>query len=192
MAAHKQAWSYWTGHQSGFPNGKRAMLLNGYWQPGEFRTVLKDPSWEIGYDWPPHYVPGKKAWSFGGTHTLWMTSNCKHREQAFRFMDFVMSVEVNLINFDLRGGFVMSKPLLEVLDTSKYKGLDWFMKGRAEADVIYSPKHSSSPIGAEMNKLWNRAIQEVLYDEKTPKQALDDITAELQESLDAAWDARGG
>jgi len=189
MAAHKLAWSYWTGHKSGFPNGKRAMLLNGYWQPGEFVSVLADQSWEIGYDWPPNFVEGKKAMGFGGTHTLWMTSNTEQPAQAFRFMDFMMSVEVNILNFELRGGFVLSEPLLKVLDVGRYKGLDWFMKMRAEADVVYSPLATSSPIGAEVNKLWNRAVQEAIYDEKTPKQALDDITTELQESLDRAWEA---
>jgi ABC-type glycerol-3-phosphate transport system substrate-binding protein len=189
MAAHKLAWGYWTGHTSGFPNGKRAMLLNGYWQPGEFESVLADQSWEIGYDWPLS-IDGEKVMTFGGTHTLWMTANTEQPEEAFRFMDFIMSVEANLINFNLRGGFVLSKPLEEVLDTTRYKGLDFFMAMRENADRIYSPQSSSSPIGAQMNELWNRAVQEVIYDQKMPEAALRDITAELQQALDLAWESR--
>jgi len=45
MMAHANAWSYWAGGtKCGFPNAKRAMIINGYWQPGELNITMADKS----------------------------------------------------------------------------------------------------------------------------------------------------
>ena len=188
MQAHKDAWPYWTGPKSGFPNGKRAMICNGYWQPGELRDSMADKSWKIGYDYAPT-LSGKKFALAPGGHTLWMTKWCKTRNEAWRFMDYIMSEEIAIMEFKLRGGFIYTKSLASKLDITGYDGLDFFLKLPETVDVMYPPSKFTSPIGAETTQLWRRAIEEVNYDKKQPKQALLDINAELQKSLDRANEA---
>jgi ABC-type glycerol-3-phosphate transport system substrate-binding protein len=191
MEALHQQWEYWTGGvKSGYANQARVMIINGGWQPGELATSQADKSWENGYTWAPSLDEGKKSMAFGGTHQLLIPKICEHPQEAFTLEAFMTSLEVTLLEYDLRGAACWSKPFVENADFSKYPGLQWFMDSVDAADEIWSPARFSNPIGSEVANLWNRAVQEAIYNQKTPEQALLDINVELQTSLDAFYAAQ--
>jgi ABC-type glycerol-3-phosphate transport system substrate-binding protein len=191
VAAFAQQWGYWTGGtNSGFANGVRAMILNGGWQPGELAKTQKDPSWKIGYTWVPTLTPKQKAIGFGGTHQLLIPKICKVPDEAFTLEVYCTSLEVAMMEYDIRGIACWSKPFSETADFSKYPGLDWFMAAPTQADSVWSPARTQTPIGGEVSNLWNRAVQETIYKTKPAEQALLDINAELQKSLDDFYAAQ--
>jgi sn-glycerol 3-phosphate transport system substrate-binding protein len=195
VAAFNQEWGYWTGYESsGFGNGKRAMITNGVWQPGDMKktagTTGIDPT-TIGYTWHPCLNEGKKYVNFGQEHTLFMPKLTDAPGESFKFMAHMTSVEVNLLEFDIRGACMWSKPILEVLDLDSIPGLRWFFDAPSEADTLFNPGMVNTPIQTQVESLWRRAVEEAIYGAKTPEQALVDINAELQQSLDEYWEAQG-
>ncbi len=191
MAVHKEQWGYWSGPDSGFGSGKRTMIMNGYWQPADFRNPPADQPASIAYSWFPCKNAGRKR-AMIGSHSLWLTENTEHPNEAFRFMEYIMSQEVNLMEFELRGGFMWSKSLVEQLDTTDYSGLDFFMQMPNTADGFYSFSKIATPISSELNKLWGQAVQDVINNEKSAEQALVDINTELQMAMDEAYRAISG
>jgi ABC-type glycerol-3-phosphate transport system substrate-binding protein len=191
LTSLNQQYDYWTGGaKSGFANGARLMGLNGGWQPGELSTTQKDKSWEQGYTWMPTLTGKKKVIDFGSTHTLIIPKICKNPVEAFTLEAFMASLDVAMLEYGIRGIACWSKPFAAKADFSKYPGLDWFMKAPSDADEVRSPNADSAPTGDEANKLWNRAVQEVIYKQKPAAQALNDIQTELQKDLDAFWAAQ--
>ena len=192
MEAFNLIWSYWIGSEkSGFNNGMRAMVINGSWQPGVSKGTMKGQSWEVGYDWTPS-TSGKNFVTFSGSHNLVIPKSCKIPEEAFRFIRFAMSLEANIIEWKVRGAFLWSKPFAAQADFSGYLGLDFFMSMPESADRVFSPIEFATPIAGELNKLWVRAREEVMYDQKSAKQALQDINIELQKALDRYYESAEG
>lgn len=186
MVAHKEQWGYWSGENSGFGSGKRAMIMNGYWQPADFRNRSDEQQGSIAYGWVPCKNVGRKR-AMIGSHSLWLTKTTKQPNQAFRFMDYIMSQEVNLMEFELRGGFMWSKSLVAQLDTTSYPGLDFFMQMPNAADDFYSFSEFATPISSQLNQAWDQAIQAVIANEKSSEQALIDINLTLQAAMDEAY-----
>lgn len=193
MEAFNQEWEYWTGGlNSGFANGKRAMITNGVWQPGELLRRHADhlDVTTIGYGWQPCLNEGKKYVNFGQEHTLFMPKLTDQPEAGFKFMAHMTSVEVNKLEFEIRGACMWSKPIVEVLDLDSIPGLRWFFEAPNEADKLFSPNMVNTPIQTQVESLWTRAVEEAIYGAKTPEQALLDINSELQQSLDEYWEAQ--
>ncbi|MEM7534026.1 MAG: extracellular solute-binding protein [Chloroflexota bacterium] len=187
MAAHKEQWGYWSGEGSGFGEGKRAMLMTGYWQPGDFRK--RDEV--VAYNWVSCKNTGRKR-AMIGSHSLWLTNTSPYPNEAFRFMEYILSEEINLMEFELRGGFMWSKSLVAKLDTTGYPGLDFFMQMPNSADDFYSFSEFATPISSELNTLWGQAVLAVINDEQESPQALADITVTLQATMDEAYQAIDG
>ncbi|MEM7130117.1 MAG: extracellular solute-binding protein [Chloroflexota bacterium] len=186
MAAHKAEWGYWSGEGSGFREGKRTMIMNGYWQPGDFRDTTDVDAADVAYGWVPCKNEGRKR-AMIGSHSLWLTKTTEEPDAAFRFMEYIMSEEVNLMEFELRGGFMWSKSLVAKLDTTGYPGLDFFMQMPNTADDFYSFSEFTTPISGEIDRLWGEAVQAVIENEKSAQQALAAINVELQSKMDEAY-----
>lgn len=192
MQAFAQEWGYWTGYESsGFGNAKRAMITNGNWMPGAMRRVVDVTGVEpdsIGYGFHPNLNEGLKAVDFGTGHTLFMPRRTQVAEEAFRFMVHMTSVEVGLIEFEIRGAAMWSKPLLDAIDLSSVPGLQWFFDAPLQADRLWSPSEFLTPVQSQVENLWQRAIEETVVGAKSATDALVDINSELQQSLDEYWE----
>ena len=186
MTAHKEQWGYWSGEGSGFGNGERAMIMNGYWQPGDFRNTTELDAATVAYGWVPCKNERRKR-AMIGSHSLWLTNKTEQPNEAFRFMEYIMSEEVNLMEFDLRGGFMWSKSLVAKLDTTGYPGLDFFMQMPNTADDFYSFSEFATPISGQLNSQWTQAVQAVITKEKSSQQALAEINTTLQAAMDEAY-----
>jgi ABC-type glycerol-3-phosphate transport system substrate-binding protein len=191
----KSFWTRWDkytgGVKSGFANGHEVMQNTGYFTPADLTRTLADKTWKVGYDWLPTF--GEKTKSiFLGSHQIMMLKYTKIPEQTFRWMEYIMSLEANLLEYDLTGNFMWSKPLVAKMDVSKYPGLDWWMKQPNEADRIWSGAEWTSPIQGTVETVFYRALEEVAYGKKQPEDAVADMNKELQVELDRANAAIGG
>ncbi|MEM7134368.1 MAG: substrate-binding domain-containing protein [Chloroflexota bacterium] len=195
MQAFSQEWGYWTGYESsGFNNAKRAMIMNGNWMPGAMRNVVDVTGVElesIGHGFHPNLNEGLKAIDFGTGHTLFMPNSTDTPHENFKFMTHMTSVEVGLIEYEIRGAAMWSKPLLEAIDLSLVPGLEWFFNAPLEADRLWSPSDFLTPVQSQVENLWQRAIEETMFGAKSAEDALVDINTELQQSLDEYWVAQG-
>ena len=194
MQAFADQWPYWTGYpSSGFNNAKRGMIMNGNWMPGAMRNVVDVTGVElesIGYGFHPNLNEGLKAIDFGTGHTLFMPRSTEVAEDALTFMIHMTSVEVGLIEFEIRGACMWSKPILDAIDLSTVPGLQWFFDAPLEADRLWSPNEFLTPVQSQCENLWQRAIEETMFGAKSAEDALFDINAELQQSLDEYWETQ--
>lgn len=187
VAALAQQYPYWTGNSKcGFNQGKRLMIINGEWMPGELKTSLQDhPDWKVKYGWLPT-LTGRKLINFGQSHGLAMAKVSQHPAEGFMFMEFMTSIEVNEYLFKLRGGWIPRKGLN--LDFSLYPDLKWFSDAIEQAEKLYSPAMgAANPVFNQYNSAWNRAVEDVAFGRKTPKQAAQDCNAEAQKATDDYW-----
>ncbi|MEM7530629.1 MAG: hypothetical protein AAF639_00510 [Chloroflexota bacterium] len=191
MAAFSQEWGYWTGYESsGFNNAKRAMITNGNWMPGAMKGVTDVTGVEletIGYGFHPNLNEGLKAVDFGTGHTLFMPNSTDAPQAGFNFMTHMTSVEIGLLEFEMRGAAMWSKPLLDAIDLSTIPGLEWFFDAPLEADRLWSPNEFLTPVQSQVENLWQRAFEETIFGAKSAEDALADINTELQQSLDEYW-----
>ena len=194
MQSLADQWGYWTGYpSSGFNNAKRGFIMNGNWMPGAIRNVVDVTGVEmdsIGYGFHPNLNEGLKAIDFGTGHTLFMPRTTQVAEDALSFMIHMTSVEVGLIEFEIRAACMWSKPILDAIDLSGVPGLQWFFDAPLEADRLWSPNEFLTPVQSQCENLWTRAFEEVTVGVKTPEDALFDINTELQQSLDEYWETQ--
>ena len=194
MQAFADQWGYWTGYaSSGFNNAKRGMIMNGNWMPGAMRNVVDVTGVEldtIGYGFHPNLNEGLKAIDFGTGHTLFMPRGTEVAEDALEFMIHMTSVEVGLIEFEIRAAAMWSKPLLDAIDLSSVPGLQWFFDAPLHADRLWSPSEFLTPVQSQVENLWQRAIEETIVGAKSAEDSLVDINSELQQSLDEYWETQ--
>lgn len=194
MQAFAQEWGYWTGYpSSGFGNAKRAMITNGNWMPGNLRRAVEVTGVEldsIGYGFHPNLNEGLKAVDFGTGHTLFMPRGTQVADEAFKFMVHMTSVEVGLLEFEIRAAAMWSKPLLDAIDLDSVPGLQWFFNAPLEADRLWSPNEFLTPVQSQVENLWQRAFEETVVGAKSAADALGDINVELQQSLDEYWETQ--
>jgi len=180
MAAFRQSYGTWTGPQAGFTSGVQAMQINGYWTPGSMAHNAPDRT--FAYSWTP--VPedrrGIKMQSMGG-HYVFIPVGSPHPKEAFRFGEFLMTDKACDIIYDGLGWLPARRSYVEVVDTSKYPGLDWFVASALEADELTEVE--MDPITGITSVEFEKATDAVIYGEKAPAQAAADMQAKLTEEL---------
>jgi len=170
------------------------MVTDRNWLPGNVRSmeevtgVTMD---SVGYGFHPNLNEGYKAIDFGTGHTLFMPKTTQVAQDALTFMIHMTSVEVGLLEFEIRAAAMWSKPLLDAIDLSSVPGLQWFFDAPLEADRLWSPNEFLTPVQNQIEALWVRAFEEVTVGAKSTEDALFDINTELQQSLDEYWETQG-
>jgi multiple sugar transport system substrate-binding protein len=181
MTAFRSAFGTWTGSAAaGFPSGKEAMIVNGYWTPGELAKTAADPSWEFGYNWAPTRT-GEKLQRTGG----WLAGiprGATYPDASWRFIEYLGTPEPNQILLDNAGGFAYSKPFAAQANFGKYKGLQWFVDSVAKADRI--PALENAPIAAQVRDKFGKGVQDVNFGRKTAQEMLDELQQQMQTELD--------
>lgn len=118
-----------------FNAGVQAMIIEGYWHPGE--TAVEKP--EVAPFNKATWVPvpedrrGTKV-QFGGGHMVQIYKDSKNKDQAWPIAEFLQSKSANDIIFNNIGWLPAYKPYFEQADPSKYPGLDFYFKSITEAN----------------------------------------------------------
>jgi ABC-type glycerol-3-phosphate transport system substrate-binding protein len=175
MATYRSSYGTWTGTTASFTVGKEAMNINGYWTPGSLDHNA--PDLKFGYGWPPTSSDrkGTKFQNVGG-HPITIPRGAAHPDQAFKFVEYMTTPEALDIIFENVGWLGSRISWLESIDSSKYSGLDFFLRSSLEADeLVPCPLCPISGfVGQQLRDGWDA----VNYGDKTPEQ----VAAELQES----------
>jgi len=181
-AAFGQAYGTWTGSpQARFPSGVEAMIVNGYWMPGELAHTA--PDLNVAYTWLPQSKErrGTKVMFCRGA-MLSIPKQAKHPEAAFELMEFMTTDAAIQTIFELVGWLVARKSWLAKLDLDAvYKGLDFYIKSIEEADIIVGD--ARDPLARFTGKQWRDAIEAVIYGDKTPQEAAKNAQEACTEEL---------
>jgi multiple sugar transport system substrate-binding protein len=115
----------------------QAMILEGYWHPGETTAQKPEVAQFNRASWVP--VPdgrsGTKIQGTGG-HNVVFFKDAKQTEAGFKFAEFLTTDEVCDKIFKELGWLPAYKPYLEIADPSAYPGLQFYFDSVNEATDI--------------------------------------------------------
>lgn len=120
----------------------------------------------------------KEEGIFCGMHFMFMNAESKHKEEAWKLIEFLTSEEMTKIWCDTVGAVPMRESLSEDYVASNPNGeiiLKSVEIGKGLPRVSYS---------ATMSSILVDALEEVYYGEAEPKEALEKAATELQEVID--------
>ncbi len=183
LASFTKAYGTWTESPTAmFPTGIEAININGYWAPGEL--VKSAPGRHFTYNWVPLPASrkGTKLACAGG-HYSCVPKGTQDADQGFQIIEYLNTKPARDIIYDTTGWVGASKSYLTSIDTSKYPGLDFFVKAAQEATVMWGPQ--IEPIPSFVSDQYYKMQDEVNYHRMQPKDALqklqDTVTAELKQ-----------
>jgi len=160
------------------------MIVNGYWTPGELAKTALDKNFVYGWVPVPGDRTGKKVQATGG-HNSGIPEGAKKADKAWPFIEFLTTDKAIDIIFNGVGWLGASKSYLGKVDTSKYKGLDWYVNSLKEANDMRGM--DVDPIEGFTNTTWNDGIQKVTYGQVTPE----DFAKQMQVALTKELKDRG-
>ncbi len=173
----RNSYGTWTqSPTSSFPGGVEAMIINGYWQPGELAHSAPDRKFAYGWMPLPDDRKGKKVQSTGG-HNSQIPNGAANPDQAFQFIEFLLSDKAMDVIFAGTGWIGARQSYLSKVDTSKYPGLDFYIKSASSAEEMHGMP--VDPIEGFTSNQWTDAYNAVNHGTKTPQQA----AADMQDAL---------
>jgi maltose-binding protein MalE len=164
----------------------QAMIIEGYWHPGE--TVIEKP--EVAEfnrsTWAP--VPenrrGVKVQGTGG-HYVILFKEGKNTDGMFRIAEFLNTNAACDLIFKGVGWLPGLIPYLETVDTSAYPGLKFYFDSVEEATEWSSP--ARCPITSFASNQYQELREAVYREQMTAAEA----AAEFQARCEAEWIAQG-
>ncbi|HKW85609.1 MAG TPA: extracellular solute-binding protein [Nitrospiraceae bacterium] len=182
MAAFRQSYAMWSGRPEGsFPRGVEAMILEGYWAPGELKETAQ-PGNVYGWTWMPTRT-GEKIQIMGGWNVC-IPKGAKHVKEAFRFIEFLSTDDANLTILEAAGSFCATKSFATKTDFTRYGGMAWFMDSVTKANKVYGAV--LCPVFAEAKARLQQGLDEVSFGRKTAKEMLAGLQSTVQDALDKA------
>ncbi len=183
MAAFRDSFGGWTqSPSSSFPSGVQGGLVIGYYSPGELAHSA--PDLDIAATWPcvPESRRGTKLQMVGG-HPAYIPSGATNPDAAFEFIEYITSDAVAEIMFSttgwLPGRIEFYDPNRE--EFGQYQGLQWYIDSVNDATEFWSGP--IIPIQGFVNQQRNLLYDAVIYEEKTPEQAAQDMQQTCTEEL---------
>jgi len=173
IEGYRSSYGTWTqSPTASFPAGVQALILNGYWTPGEL--VHSAPERHFSFTWPPNSSErrGIKFQNVGG-HPATLPKGSKHPDAAFELLEFLTTPESMDIILQTTGWLGPRLSWLEKVDPSPYPGLDFFLRSVVEADEL--KPCPLDPICGFVGQQLSIAWDAVNYGEKTPEQAAKDL-----------------
>ena len=140
-----------------FCAGKEAMMVDGSWCPGGLAKLA--PDGDFGYTWVPT-KDGKLKTQQMGAHQLGMNSATKVADAAWKLIEF-HGTEGNEMIYKASGSFAYSKPFAATVDTSPWKGLQWYFDSVAQASYI-RPRGGCPVAGDAWGKWW-AAVDDLVF-----------------------------
>lgn len=164
----------------------QAMIIEGYWHPGETTFEKPEVAEYNRSSWAP--VPagraGSKVQGYGG-HYILLFKDAKHPVEAFKIAELVNTEAVCDLIFTVVGWLPALKPYLEKVDPKIYPGLDFYMRSINEATDWHTP--ARCPITGYVQTQYGELRERVYRDEMTGSQAAD----EFQRRCEAEYKAAG-
>ncbi|HJZ49923.1 MAG TPA: substrate-binding domain-containing protein [Roseiflexaceae bacterium] len=183
MTAFRKTSGTWTSDPTAsFPAGVQGMIINGYWTPGELAKTAPDKNFAYGWVPVPAERKGKKIQATGG-HNSGIPKGAKKADKAWQFIEFLTTDKAIDIIFNGVGWLGASKSYLDKVDTSKYKGLDWYVKSLKEANDVRGM--DVDPIEGFTGTEWTTDREKMTFGQLTPeataKQMQEALTKELKD-----------
>ncbi len=184
MAGFRQSYGTWTDPTGSFVVGTQAYQINGYWTPGELTHSVPDKKFAYSWTLVPEKRKGKKVQVAGG-HYVCILKIAKHPQEMFKFGEFCNTEKGAQMIYDGLGWLSARKSFLEKVDTSKYPGLDWFVKSALENDEFGGI--TVNPVESFCSDTWTQLREQVYFHKMTVEEAVakfqDDATKALEDML---------
>ncbi len=123
-----------------FNAGVQAMIIEGYWHPGETQIQKPEVAQYNRASWAP--VPdarrGVKVQATGG-HYVIIYQDAKRKEEMFKIAEFLNTPTAMSIIFDNTGWLPGQPAFVDTIDPSAYPGLDFYFRSVNEATEWSSP-----------------------------------------------------
>lgn len=164
----------------------QAMIIEGYWHPGE--TMIQKP--EVAKYNRATWVPmpeARRGVKIQGTrgHYIILCKEAKNIEVGFKFAEFLNTDAACDLIFKQVGWLPAYIPYLDGVDPSTYPGLDFYFRSIHEADEIHPLTICPVTNFAETN--YNELAEKVYRDEMTGSEA----AAEFQKRCEDEYKAAG-
>src|SRR5690606_29751239 len=123
-----------------FNAGVQAMIIEGYWHPGETQIQKPEVAQYNRATWAP--VPderrGVKVQATGG-HYVIIYQEAKRKEEMFKIAEFLNTDTAMNIIFENTGWLPGQPAFVETIDPSAYPGLDFYFRSVDEATEWSTP-----------------------------------------------------
>jgi len=168
-----------------FTMGRLGMMINGNWIIPPYKRVAPDLEYGVAtFPLPPN---GQWANYIGGW-TFTIPKGAKNPAASFKFIEFMLSREVQLRVVEYYGGIPAFQPVAMSEDYYKQAPLNKFW---AE-EVLHGRWVPVTPGVSEMFAVMGRMWDGALHKADTPKDALDKAVSEVQTILDKNRPQREG
>jgi multiple sugar transport system substrate-binding protein len=166
-----------------FTAEKQAMIIEGYWHPGETTNEKAEVGKLNRASWLP--VPearrGKKIQQGGGHMVLFYKGAKNPAQAAWPVAEFINTKEHCDPVYQGLGWLPDYKPYLSQVDPSPFPGLKFYVDSVNEADEWYYP--ILNPIASFAQTKFSQTMEAVYRDQMTPEQGAE----ELQAALEQEW-----
>jgi len=164
----------------------QAMIIEGYWHPGETTFEKPEVAEHNRATWAP--VPSNRAdakvQGYGG-HYILLFKEAEHPVEAFKIAELVNTEAVCDLIFTVVGWLPALKPYLEKVDPTTYPGLDFYLRSINEATDWHTP--ARCPITGYVQTQYIELREAVYRDEMTGS----DAAAEFQKRCETEYKAAG-
>ena len=164
----------------------QAMIIEGYWHPGETMAAKPEVAQYNRATWIP--VPesrrGSKCQGAGG-HLVVVLKDAKNPDGMFKVAEFLNTQEACDVIFKSIGWLPALKSFIAQTDPSSYPGLDFYFRSVTEANDWRGPE--PCPITEFINVSFVELHDKVDRDELTPVEA----ASELQKRAVEEYKAQG-
>lgn len=181
IEGYRSSYGTWTqSPTASFPAGVQALVLNGYWTPGELVHSAPDTRFVFTWALNSGERSGVKFQNVGG-HPATIPRGAANPAQAFRLIEFLTTPAAMDIIVQTTGWLGPRLSWLETVDASAYPGLEFFLNSVVEADELKPCPLDPicNFVGQQISMAWDA----VNYDEKTPEEAAADMQVICTEEL---------
>ena len=183
MESFRSSFGGWTqSPSSSFPSGVQAMIVTGYYAPGELFHSAPDK--EFGVGWVP-VSEDRSDVNFQnvGGHPMYIPNGVTNVDAAFEFIEFCSDEKAQNVIFDSTGWLGGRKALYDpdLPKYQRYENLDWFLRSVNEADELWACP--VIPIQGFVNQQRSRTYESVIFGDKDAEEAAADMQAACTEEL---------
>ncbi len=164
----------------------QAMIMEGYWHPGETQIQQPDVAQHNRSTWAP--VPASREGAkieATGPHFVQLFKDGEHPYEMFKVSEFLLTDLALDIIFEEVGWIFGIKSWLETVDPTTYPGLDFYIK--AANDMTEWIVGRRCPIHWYVTDQYAELREQVYRDMMTATEAAE----ELQKRALAEWEAQG-
>jgi multiple sugar transport system substrate-binding protein len=160
----------------GFKQGKIGFLISGGWLLNDIQKNL--PNLNFGVCLIPRPEKGNFS-SFAGGEFLVISKKCKNPEAALKFVQYLIRKDNSL---------KLCKSIGSAIPSAKGSELDLYYQNNKNLSVFqeqlkYAQTSPATPKWVYIEEIIEKAVEQVLYDKKTPSQALDEAKMEIDKIL---------